>query len=111
MSAYDDHIAPWKTTYLGAQLFYGPVRFVLGESGHIAGIVNPASANKYGHWTNDRQRSAETWFSKAENPTCPGGIDWDQWVGEFAGEQVPARQEGAGQLPVLTDAPGTYVKG
>ncbi|MEZ5476664.1 MAG: class I poly(R)-hydroxyalkanoic acid synthase [Thiolinea sp.] len=112
VSAYDDHIAPWKTTYLGAQLFAGPVRFVLGESGHIAGIVNPASANKYGHWTNDQLAAdAETWFSKAEKSNLSWWHDWDQWVGEFAGEQVPARQEGAGQLPVLTDAPGTYVKG
>src|SRR5882672_9751892 len=53
ISTIEDHIAPWKTTYLGAQLLNGPVRFTLGGSGHIAGIVNPPSANKYWYWTND----------------------------------------------------------
>ena len=53
ISTKEDHIAPWKSTYAGTQLLSGPVRFVLGMSGHIAGIVNPPSAKKYGYWTND----------------------------------------------------------
>src|SRR4030081_3146572 len=50
-STIEDHIAPWKPTYAGAKLFPGKVHFVLGGSGHIAGIVNPPAANKYGYWT------------------------------------------------------------
>src|SRR3970040_390513 len=50
----EDHIAPWKSTYAGAQIFPGKLRFVLDGSGHIAGIINPPSANKYGYWTNDK---------------------------------------------------------
>ncbi len=53
ISTIEDHIAPWKSIYLGSTALGGPVRFVLGGSGHIAGIVNPPSANKYGYWTND----------------------------------------------------------
>jgi len=52
VSTAEDHIAPWKSTYAGAQLLPGPVRFVLGGSGHIAGVINPPEANKYCYWTN-----------------------------------------------------------
>ena len=50
----DDHIAPWQSCYPGTQAFAGPKRFVLGASGHIAGVINPPAANKYGYWTNQR---------------------------------------------------------
>ena len=53
VSTIEDHIAPWKSTYMGAKLLPGPVKFMLGGSGHIAGIVNPPAANKYCYWTND----------------------------------------------------------
>ncbi|MEZ5536441.1 MAG: class I poly(R)-hydroxyalkanoic acid synthase [Thiolinea sp.] len=110
VSAHDDHIAPWKTTYLGTQLFGGPVRFVLGESGHIAGIVNPASVNKYGHWTNDQlSAEADDWFKGAEKSDLSWWHDWDKWVSEFAGEEADPREPGQ-KLGVLCDAPGTYVK-
>ena len=111
VSAHDDHIAPWKTTYLGTQLFGGPVRFVLGESGHIAGVVNPASVNKYGHWVNeDLSTDAEAWLKGAEKSDLSWWHDWDKWVSEFAGDEAEAREPGKGKLEVLCDAPGTYVK-
>lgn len=111
VSAHDDHIAPWKTTYLGTRLFGGPVRFVLGESGHIAGIVNPASVNKYGHWTNEAlSTDADSWFAGAEKSDLSWWHDWDKWVSEFAGEETEPRTPGQGELDVLCDAPGTYVK-
>src|SRR5208282_4636848 len=53
LSTREDHIAPWKTCYVGTQLFSGPVKFVLAASGHIAGVVNPPDAHKYCHWTNE----------------------------------------------------------
>src|SRR5207248_1382187 len=66
ISTVEDHIAPWKTTYKGARYLGGPVRFVLGGSGHIAGIVNPPAAKKYHYWTNDAlPATAEEWFASA----------------------------------------------
>src|SRR5688572_28512715 len=66
ISTIEDHIAPWKSTYIGARLLSGPVRFVLGGSGHIAGIINPPAANKYGYWTNDAlPEGADAWLADA----------------------------------------------
>ena len=110
-STIEDHIAPWKSTYAGAKLFSGPVRFVLGGSGHIAGIVNPPAANKYGYWTNDKL--AETphgWLENAERHPGSWWNDWARWIKHHAGGKVPARQPGAGKLKALDDAPGSYVK-
>jgi len=111
ISTEDDHIAPWKSTYLGAQLFTGPVRFVLGESGHIAGIVNPPEANKYGYYTNDDLgESPEDWLRDATEHPGSWWPDWQAWVEPFAGEMVPARVPGDGRLKPIEDAPGSYVK-
>ena len=111
ISTVEDHIAPWKTTYLGAQLLTGPVRFVLGGSGHIAGIVNPPAANKYWFWTNDKLRdSADEWLATAQKNEGSWWTDWAGWIAERGGEQVPARQPGAGGLKVIEDAPGSYAK-
>ncbi|HYJ19727.1 MAG TPA: class I poly(R)-hydroxyalkanoic acid synthase [Burkholderiales bacterium] len=111
ISTVEDHIAPWKTTYLGAQLLTGPVRFVLGGSGHIAGIVNPPAANKYWFWTNDKLRdSADEWLATAQKNEGSWWTDWARWIAERGGEQVPARQPGAGGLKVIEDAPGSYAK-
>ncbi|MDR2880619.1 MAG: class I poly(R)-hydroxyalkanoic acid synthase, partial [Azoarcus sp.] len=66
ISTIEDHIAPWKSTYTGATHFTAPVRFVLGGSGHIAGVVNPPAANKYGYWINPADKlppTADEWFS------------------------------------------------
>ena len=69
ISTAEDHIAPWKGTYLGATALGGPIRFVLGGSGHIAGIINPPSANKYGYWTNPAKQlpdDPDAWMAGAE---------------------------------------------
>jgi polyhydroxyalkanoate synthase len=111
ISTVEDHIAPWKTTYLGAQLLKGPVRFTLGGSGHIAGIVNPPSANKYWYWTNESLRdTADEWLASAEKHPGSWWSDWSHWIAGFGGEQIPARQPGEGMLPVIEDAPGSYAK-
>jgi polyhydroxyalkanoate synthase len=111
ISTQDDHIAPWKSTYLGAQLFTGPVRFVLGESGHIAGIVNPPAANKYGFYTNDDlSETPDEWLRDAQEHAGSWWPDWQAWVRPFAGELVPARVPGEGRLMPIEDAPGSYVK-
>ncbi len=111
VSTIEDHIAPWKSTYAGAQLFAGKVRFVLGGSGHIAGIINPPAANKYGYWTNDKLNAMpHEWLADATQHPGSWWNDWAQWVEQHAGEKVAARAPGKGKLRALEDAPGSYVK-
>jgi polyhydroxyalkanoate synthase len=108
ISTLEDHIAPWKTTYLGAHLLGGPVRFTLGGSGHIAGIVNPPAAGKYWYWTNDKLPvAADDWLTSAEKHPGSWWTDWSKWIGGFGGEKIPARKPGDG-LNVIEDAPGSY---
>jgi polyhydroxyalkanoate synthase len=111
ISTVEDHIAPWKTTYLGSRYLGGPVRFVLGGSGHIAGIVNPPAAKKYHFWTNDANPpTPEAWFEGAKQQPGSWWSDWQAWIEkQAAGEpMVPARKPGDGRLEVLEDAPGSY---
>ncbi|QSI77318.1 class I poly(R)-hydroxyalkanoic acid synthase [Niveibacterium microcysteis] len=113
ISTIEDHIAPWKSTYLGAKVFGGPVRFVLGGSGHIAGIVNPPSANKYGYWTNPTKtlpESAEDWLAAATQNPGSWWTDWQAWVTAHDDAKVPARDPINGKLKILEDAPGSFVK-
>ncbi len=114
ISTVEDHIAPWKSTYLGAKLFSGPVRFVLGGSGHIAGIVNPPAANKYGFWINDAAKlpaTADDFLAGSTQHPGSWWTDWNEWVtGLDGGKKVAARKPGAGSLKVLEEAPGSYVK-
>ena len=111
ISTAEDHIAPWKTTYKGSRYLGGDVRFVLGGSGHIAGIVNPPSAKKYQYWTNDaRPDSPEDWFKTATRHPGSWWQDWQAWMEQRnAGEKVPARVPGDGELKPLEDGPGSYV--
>jgi polyhydroxyalkanoate synthase len=111
ISTVEDHIAPWKTTYLGALLLKGPVRFVLGGSGHIAGIVNPPAANKYWFWTNDAAGlAADAWLAGASKHEGSWWTDWAAWISGFGGEKVAPRVPGEGALPAIEDAPGSYAK-
>lgn len=113
VSAIEDHIAPWKSTYMGALLPSGPVQFVLGGSGHIAGIINPPAANKYGYWTNDElPASSDDFLSGATQNAGSWWTHWQQWVtGQTGGSaMVEARVPGAGALKVIEDAPGSFVK-
>ncbi len=114
ISTIEDHIAPWKSTYLGATKLGGPVRFVLGGSGHIAGIVNPPAANKYGFWTSDEkklQATPEEWFAGATQHQGSWWADWQEWISARNGkERVAARDPAKGNLKALEDAPGSFVK-
>ncbi|MGB0747514.1 MAG: PHA/PHB synthase family protein [Magnetospiraceae bacterium] len=111
LSAKEDHIAPWKSTYAATQLFSGPVKFVLGGSGHIAGVINPATSTKYGYWTNTKNpKDPEDWFKDATQNDGSWWNDWIKWIGRKGGGKVDARQPGDGDLAVLEDAPGSYVK-
>ena len=110
LSTREDHIAPWKSTYAATRLYSGPIRFVLAMSGHIAGVVNPPSANKYGYFTGNIAETPDAWLESAAAHEGSWWPDWDAWVSEHDGGETPAREPGAGALPVIEDAPGRYVK-
>jgi len=111
LSTREDHIAPWHSTYAGTQLMSGPVNFVLGASGHVAGVINPPSANKYGYWTNEKlSRDPNSWLKAATYHEGSWWPDWERWIATFSGGEVPARQPGNSKLPSIEDAPGSYVK-
>jgi polyhydroxyalkanoate synthase len=111
LSTVEDHIAPWKSTYMGARLLPGPVKFVLAGSGHIAGVVNPPSANKYCHWTNAAMPdTADEWLAAAERHEGSWWTDWNAWTSQFGGDKIQARVPGDGKLKAIEPAPGAYVK-
>jgi polyhydroxyalkanoate synthase len=110
-SAIEDHIAPWKATYNGPKAMRGKTRFVLSGSGHIAGMINPPVAQKYGYWTNDKlPASPEAWLEGAQQHEGSWWTDWRAWLGAYLGREVAPRVPGKGKLKVLGDAPGTYVR-
>ncbi|PPQ39278.1 polyhydroxyalkanoate synthase [Rhodoblastus acidophilus] len=111
LATKEDHIAPAKSVFLGAKLFGGEMRYVLGGSGHIAGVVNPPGPKpKYQYWTGSRPEGAfEDWFAKAESHPGSWWPDWLAWVVAQAPEKVKARKPG-GRCKTLGDAPGDYVR-
>ncbi len=111
MASREDHIAPWKTCYVGTQLFSGPIEFVLAASGHIAGVVNPPDAQKYCHWTNDkRPPNPDQWLKTATQHAGSWWPTWVEWLAQHGGGKVPARIPGAGKLKVIEPAPGAFVQ-
>ena len=106
-----DHIAPWKDCYRGVQQMGSKDRtFIMTQSGHIAGIVNPPSKNKYGHYTNDDLGLDHAdWLEGAKFHEGSWWPRWGTWIKKRGGAQVPARTPGDSEHPVLCDAPGTYV--
>ncbi len=111
LSTREDHITPWKSTYTATQLYSGPVKFVLAASGHIAGVVNPPSAEKYSHFLNTKcPKDPEQWLATAKQLPGSWWPEYQKWVSKYAGGKVPARVPGQGGLPALEAAPGSYVK-
>ena len=112
ISSHDDHIAPWMSTYSGARLISGPVRFVLGGSGHIAGIINPPAANKYCYWTGSKElpEHPDDWFAGSKKHDGSWWPDWHKWLTGMSRAKVEARIPGSGELKTIEDAPGSYVK-
>lgn len=102
----DDHVSAWSAVYDGARLLNAD--FLLGGSGHNAGVINPPAANKHGFWTNDEKPdSAEQWLETATRHEGSWWPWWDRWLTEHgSGERVPARVIGDGIEP----APGSYAK-
>ncbi len=108
----DDHVAAWKDTYAGMALFGGPTRFLLGGSGHNAGMINPPGSGKHGYWTGPMAADADAWLEGAEKHPDSWWPQWRSWIVEVQSDAtVPAaeRTPGSGGLPALEAAPGSYV--
>ncbi|ARP89941.1 class I poly(R)-hydroxyalkanoic acid synthase [Bordetella genomosp. 9] len=116
----DDHIVPWTSAYASTQLLRGPLRFVLGASGHIAGVINPPEKKRRSYWAigtpDDDGREPlpgdpTAWLERAQD--CPGSWwpDWSAWLQRHAGKQIkaPARA-GNRRYPPIEPAPGRYVR-
>ena len=108
----DDHVSAWKNTYAGRRFFGGPTRFLLGGSGHNAGMINPPAANKHGYWTNDdAPADAEAWLAGAEQKSGSWWPEWQGWLDAAAADdKVKARKVGSGKLKAGAAAPGDYVR-
>lgn len=107
-----DHIAPWKSSFSGiAALGSRSKTFILSESGHIAGIINPPTRKKYGHYTNDGpvKGAPDAWEEAATLNEGSWWPTWEKWLARSSGRQVDAREPGDKAHPVLGAAPGTYV--
>ena len=110
ISLKDDHVSAWQATYDGARLVGGDTQFLLGGSGHNAGVINPPSANKHGYWTNrELPDNAEDWLAGAARHEGSWWPEWQQWLARGQ-EKVPARIPGKGMLKAIEPAPGSYVR-
>jgi polyhydroxyalkanoate synthase len=111
LATREDHIVPWKSSYLGARLFGGKARFVLGASGHIAGVINPASKNKRSFWVGENLKGEpEAWFAAAEEKPGSWWNDWAAWLKPMMGTARAARQPGSVDYKPVEPAPGRYVR-
>ncbi len=107
-----DHIAAWKDSYRGIQKMGSKDKtFVMTQSGHIAGIVNPPTKNKYGHYTNpDMKLDHAAWLAGADFHEGSWWPLWGAWLKKRAGAKTKARVPGDSDHPALCDAPGSYVE-
>lgn len=106
-----DHIAHWKGSFNGFKQFGSRDKtFIVSESGHIAGIVNPPSKMKYGHYTNEGpMEDPDVWLKTADYNEGSWWPRWSEWLKRRSGAQVPAREPGDATHPILAAAPGEYV--
>jgi polyhydroxyalkanoate synthase len=112
LATREDHIAPAKSVLVGSKCFSGPVRFVLAGSGHIAGVINPPHKQKYQYWSGPKPTGAniDQWLAKATEHPGSWWPDWLAWLEGHDARKVKAREPGGGKLPIIEDAPGSYVK-
>lgn len=114
LSAEKDHIAPWKTTFYGAKCLGGETTFVLGESGHIAGVVNPPQAEKYGYRTgpfsSDTTKGANAWLELTQATKGSWWPHWRDWLIPQSGDLIDIAKRKKSKYPPLREAPGHYVQ-
>ena len=111
LAAREDHIAPAKSVFIGAKFLGGDVRFVVGGSGHIAGVVNPPTKLKYQYWTGQKPAGTfEDWFATTTETKGSWWGDWLNWVTDQSPAKVKARIPGEGGLEPVGEAPGDYVR-
>jgi len=111
----EDHIVPIGGAYASTQLLPGKKRFVMGASGHIAGVINPPAKKKRSHWIRDDGKFPKTqaeWLAGAQEHPGSWWTDWAQWLKGHAGKQIPApKAYGNGKAyKAIEPAPGRYVK-
>ena len=108
----EDHIVPWKSAYSSSQILKGPKRFVLGASGHIAGVINPPHKKKRNYWTSTKlPREAQDWYTTANLIEGSWWPDYVQWLASQSGKKIKAKtQLGNIKFKVIEPAPGSYVK-
>ena len=119
----EDHIVPWTTAYASTQLLSGDITFVLGASGHIAGVINPPAKKKRNYWTRGGTTTQEdggrapldpdpkAWLAAAESLSGSWWPAWIEWLTPHSGSEVGARGHlGTAEFPPIEDAPGRYVK-
>lgn len=107
-----DHIAAWKDSYRGVQgMGSRSKQFILSQSGHIAGIINPPSKKKYGHFTNqDLTLSSDQWQKTADFNSGSWWPSWSAWLTRRSGKKIAARHFSEAERENLPDAPGRYVR-
>jgi polyhydroxyalkanoate synthase len=112
LATREDHIVPWKTAYASARHLRGKTRFVLGASGHIAGVVNPAARKRRNYWVGGKLlKDPERWLHGAASEPGSWWTHWSTWLGSHAGDRMPASTTpGSGRYPEIEPAPGRYVK-
>ncbi len=108
----EDHIVPWKGAWESTKILGGKNRFVLGASGHIAGVINPPKSGKRSHWTNEKPAvSADAWLAGATEHAGSWWPDWTRWLAGFGGGEQPAPKGAGGRgFKVIEPAPGRYVQ-
>ena len=110
LSTREDHIAPWQSTYAATRLYQGPIKFVLADSGHIAGMISPPGS-KYGHWHNTNlPKTPAEWFETASLVKSSWWPTWEEWISGHSGGSVKAREPGGGLSQPIEDAPGSYAR-
>jgi polyhydroxyalkanoate synthase len=108
----EDHIVPWEAAFASTRVMKGKARFVLGASGHIAGVINPPAAKKRSHWIDGKLGgSPQQWLETATEVPGSWWNDWAAWLKPSAGKLVPApKSYGDKKHKVIEAAPGRYVK-
>jgi len=111
-AAHKDHIVPWESAYKTTNYIKKNIRFVLGASGHTAGVVNPVSTDKKNYWVNEKiEANSSDWFNNATEMPGSWWKDFSAWLAKLSKEKVKAPTKlGSKEYPVVCEAPGEFVK-